>query len=402
MNLGLIGLGKMGANLALNISKNKDLNIYNRTTAKTFQVCDKNRTRLNGFGDIETFMKNTETPRTIITMLPNGVGFNDFLPLMSPGDTLVDCANEHYDISLIKNQECSSWGVDYLGVGMSGGAHGALHGPAVMIGGSEDVWLAHKNFFELFCNNTVYIGSEPDVGHFTKMVHNGIEYAMLQCIADIYSYCNHNNELFREVLLSGCDQGYLIDSAQKVIEIYSLDNIVDECKMNDTGLWCSQYALENKIPLTTIHTSVQYRINSFKKFTNNWERIYNKEVSIENARGAIEFVFAMAFYEGHLLIEDKGITPERAQKAWSKDTIIRCHMATCSKDELLSIMDRNIYNLRNVVKHCIFLGINIPVLSAALQYYEFSHTTVTQMSLIMAQRNYFGNHEICFHNNSTS
>ena len=401
MSLGLIGLGKMGANLALNISKNKDLNVYNRTTKKTYQVCDKNRVRLNGFSDIESFMEYTDTPRTIITMLPNGIGFDNILPFMSPRDVIIDCSNEHYDISVSKYHKCSEWDVDYLGVGMSGGAFGALHGPAVMIGGDEDVWNTNKNFLKSFCNNVVYVGSEPDFGHFTKMVHNGIEYSMLQCIADIYSYCNHDGELTQEIL-RGCDQGYLTESAQEVLGTYSIDSIVDKCKMNSTGLWCSQYALEHGIPLTTIHTSVQYRINSSQKSNYNWIRNTLDKVSIEDARGAIRFVFAMAFFEGLLLIKHKGIDTHKAQKAWSSYTIIQCDMATFSEEKLLSEMDKNIYHLRNVVKSCIFLGINIPVLSAALQYYEFIHTTQTQMSLIMAQRNYFGNHEICFHNNSTS
>lgn len=401
MSFGLIGLGKMGANLALNISKNKDLNIYNRTTKTTFQVCDKNRVRLNGFSDVETFMENTETPRSIITMLPNGVGFENILPFMSTGDVIIDCSNEHYDTSVSKHHTCSKWGVDYLGVGMSGGALGALHGPAVMIGGHEDSWLRNKDFIESFCNNVVYIGSEPDVGHFTKMVHNGIEYSMLQCIADMYSYCNHDGELTQEIL-NGCDQGYIIESAQEVLKTYSIDNIVDECKMNNTGLWCSQYALEHGIPLTTIHTSVQYRINSFHKSEYNWYRNTVNNVCIENARGAIRFVFAMAFFEGLLLIKHKGIDADKARKAWSKYTIIQCDMATFTEEELLSEMNKNIYHLRRVVNSCVILGINIPILSAALQYYEFIHTHQTQMSLIMAQRNYFGNHEMCFHNNSTS
>ena len=401
MSFGLIGLGKMGANLALNISKNRDLHVYNRTTAKTFHLCKGNGSRLNGYSDIETFMENAQTPRNIITMLPNGVDFDNFLPLMSPGDVIIDCANEHYDVSISKNKRCSEWDVDYLGVGMSGGALGALHGPAVMIGGNEEVWKRNKNFFESFCNNTVYIGSEPDMGHFTKMVHNGIEYSMLQCIADIYSYCNHDNDITREIL-HGCDQGYLTETAQEVLKTYSIDNIVDECKMNNTGLWCSQYALEHNIPLTTIHTSVQYRINSCRKSDFHWKKNKLSQPNIHDARGAIRFVFALAFLEGIALVKDKGIDPYKASQAWSKFTIIRCDMSQFTEKELLLEMYRNVHHIRNIVKRCVHLGINIPVLSAALQYYEFTHTTQTQMSLIMAQRNYFGNHEICFHNNSTS
>lgn len=403
VSLGLIGLGKMGANLALNISKNKDLNIYNRTTAKTYQICEKNRVRLNGFSNVESFMESTQTPRTIITMLPNGVDFDNFLPLMSPGDVIIDCANEHYDVSHEKKTRCDQWDVDYLGVGMSGGAMGALHGPAVMVGGSEEVWEAHKPLFDSFCKNVVYMGPEPDVGHFTKMVHNGIEYSMLQCIADIYSYCGHNWKVTSHVLERTREvDGYLVRSALSVFETYQVNNIVDICQMNNTGLWCSQYALEHGIPLTTIHTSVQYRINSSYKSEKAQTKRKIDYISEDAARGAMKFIFAMALLEGTHLIDTHGIDVNTARQAWSRHTIIRCNMLKHSTQELLNILDLNIYHLRHVVRTCVINGINVPLLSAALQHYDFINTKQTQMSLIMAQRNYFGNHEICLHKQSTS
>lgn len=400
MNYGLIGLGKMGANLALNISKKKNINVYNRTTSKTYKVCDQNRERIHGFDCVESFINETETPRKIITMLPNGIEF-DFLRHMDPGDTIIDCANERWDVSQQKEEICNRNGVNYLGVGMSGGYLGALHGPAVMIGGSLEAYRDTRDFFESFCNSSVFIGKDPDLGHFTKMVHNGIEYGMLQAIADVYSYANHERGIMYEIL-EGMGDGYLIGSARKVCADYDVDNIVDRCEMNDTGLWCSQWALDKKIPLTVINTSVACRINSTRTKAPNSYKKLSSVTSIKHARGALRFVFAMAFLEGLRLVKSRGIPIPRAQAAWSEHTIIWSDMCKMSPDELQIVLERNIYDIRYVASECALKGISIPVISAALQDYELNHTRHSQMAFVSAQRNDFGNHPICFHNNETS
>ena len=400
MNYGLVGLGKMGANLALNISNKKHLNIYNRTTAKTYKVCDKNHERLQGFDNLKDFVENTEHPRKIITMLPNGVEF-DFLEYLEPGDTIIDCANERWNISTLKEEQCNKEGVNYLGVGMSGGYLGALHGPAVMIGGSREVYEDTQEFFESFCNSSVFVGEDPDMGHFTKMVHNGIEYGMLQAIADVYSYANHDRGIMHNIL-EGTIDGYLVRSARKVCSEYNIDNIIDRCEMNDTGLWCSQWALENKIPLTVINTAVACRIQSMQNKAPNCYKKLTTVTSVKHARGAIEFVFAMAFLEGMRLVEIKGIPVQLAQEAWSEYTIIHSPMCRMTTEELQSVLEDNIYNIRYLINDCALKGISIPVLSAALQDYELNHTTHSHMAFVCAQRNDFGNHPVCFHNSETS
>lgn len=398
MSIGLNGLGKMGKNLALNISQGRRLHVYNRTPSKMLQLVE-NTDNISGYLTTEEFIKNIERPRSVIAMLPNGVGFDDMIVHMDKGDTILDCANEHYDVSVQKSLYCESHGIEYLGVGMSGGAQGALNGPAVMIGGRSDVFMKHKNFLNSICNNCVWVGPEADCGHFTKMVHNGIEYSMLQCIADIYSATGHNKYYTISVLKKF--GGYLTNSAIEVFNKYDIEKIVDKCEMNGTGLWCSQYAYKHQLPLTTMHTAVQYRINSNNKLFKKKKNNYLGVVPSQLLSGSLEFVFALAFYEGLYLLEHKGINIERAQKAWSKSTIIESEFTEKSFEELELIMSKNLRNVRCLVYNCSMLGLSVPIISASLNYYEFMKKDNTQMSLVSAQRNYFGNHDMCFHNKPT-
>lgn len=394
MSFGLIGLGKMGANLALNISKKHDLSIYNRSYQKTAHVLTREgTTRLKGFETIEDFVDSMEAPRTIITMLPNNVKFDIILDKLDPGDTLIDCANELYGVSHLKNQECREHEVHYLGVGMSGGAQGALEGPAIMIGGSTEIYYKHKEFLESFSKNSVFISDDSGSGHFTKMVHNGIEYSMLQVIADVYSYVNKDKDMF-ELLIRTCPdevKGYLTKSTLKVLGTYDIDNISDKCDMNSTGLWCSQYALDNSIPLPTMTSSVQQRIWSSSKKRGEYKS-YNRRVNIILAKSVLCFVYAMAFHEGLTLVEHQELELERVQQAWSKATIIECPMTKLSKVELGAIMNDNVRNVRKFCIESIASGTSVPVVLNALAYYDFVIQKDSQMSLIMAQRNYFGQH----------
>jgi 6-phosphogluconate dehydrogenase len=272
MSYGIIGLGTMGSNLAVNISKKHKIHLYNRTHAKTVKTIKKgNSDSMIGHDSILNMINHMESPRTIITMLPHGsVNFENIKHtsnLLNSSDTIIDCANEHYIQSFKNSNVCEKNSVNYLGVGMSGGANGALNGPAIMVGGQMHIYEKQKDFLKSFCTNVVYLNSNPDSGHFTKMVHNGIEYSMLQIFADIYGYLNNNKQSMKTFLekieTNHSDlYGYLGICAKKVLEIYELPNISDKAQMNDTGLWCVQYAYENKLNTPTMHSAVMTRISS--------------------------------------------------------------------------------------------------------------------------------------------
>ena len=404
MSYGVIGLGTMGSNLALNISKKQKLHLYNRTASRIEKTIKEGTPgSMKGYETVFQMTQAMEKPRTIITMLPHGEPSMSMIKhtvkLLEPGDTIIDCANEHYTNSVQREKLCGTYQVNYLGTGMSGGANGALYGPAVMIGGRKSVYDAQKSYLHSFCNSVVHIDETPDSGHFTKMVHNGIEYAMLQTIADVYAYFNYNYDFMTTILRRCCNEkcelnGYLTQCAMYVLDNYDIEKISDSAHMNDTGLWCVEYAYANGLSVPTMHSAVQARLASkLPKHNVKYQRT-NTKVDLDAGYQALRLVFAMAVYEGITLIEHKRIASNRAQEAWSTSTIIECPMVDKNKRELECITNESIHKARLLLAECVRNGVPVPSVSAAVQHHDFVNQPVTQMNLLMAQRNYFGQHPI--------
>jgi 6-phosphogluconate dehydrogenase len=403
MSYGLIGLGTMGSNLAINISQKHKLHIYNRTYKKVKDTLNAGKTaNLQGHMQIEEMTKSMKHPRTIITMLPHGEPsfsvLSNTMKLLEPGDTIIDCANEHYLQSMKNKELCDNYKVNYLGTGMSGGANGALNGPAIMSGGNLGTFSQQQVFLNSFCKNVVHVNTSADAGHFTKMVHNGIEYVMLQAIADIYAYYNFDYDFTTAILRRCLNQnsemnGYLTKIAFTVLDNYDIDNISDVAKMNDTGLWCVEYAYKYGINVPLMHSAVQSRIASNLPKQKCAQR-YNLNVDLNYGYDALRLVFAMGVMEGIKLIKHKEIQLSKAQEAWKTGTIIECPMVLLNEDSLQSIIHDSVMKARMMLVECVRNGISVPSVSTALQNYDFTHQQKTQMSLLMAQRNYFGQHEI--------
>ena len=401
MSYGLIGLGTMGSNLALNISKKNKLHVYNRSYDKTKQLMKNDKLKnIVGYETIESMVENMETPRTIITLLPHGVisfdTIDDTIKYLDPNDTIIDSANEHYKAGNMLENLCEYSNVNFLGVGMSGGAEGALNGPGIMVGGKKETFDKNEEFLNSFCKNVVHINEDPSSGHYTKMVHNGIEYAMLQGLSDIFAYVNQDVEIMKE-LMNECIHseidGFLIHNTINVLHEYNLKHVTDIAEMNNTGLWCSQYALENTIPLPLINNGVSARIYSNYK-SNKTTKSKNMLIDINLAVNALKVIFAFSIKEGLGLLDLKQVDYSKGQNAWSKGTIIECNMIRFSKEQLDDIIELNIKGARRVLVQCIFYGISVPVLSNAIDFYDFSHNDKTSINLLMAQRNKFGQHKL--------
>lgn len=401
MSYSIIGTGAMGGNLALNISKKEQVNLFNRSYAKVNDLIVNNpNLNLVGHESIENLVENTQTPRTVITMLPHGKPTTDMIStlskMLSKEDTILDLANDYYKDSERRFYECNSRGIKYLDCGISGGYKGALNGPALMIGGPQKYYDEQQEFFESFCGNYQHMGDKAGNGHFTKMVHNGVEYAMLQGIADIYTYCNKDVSVMRQVIdnLSHYPiYGYLIKGAKTVCEKYDLDKIDDVCKMNNTGLWCTTIALERSIPLSVITNSVLNRIDS--KIYNNTYYDYSRcKVDMISSCNALQFIYCQALLEGYELLASEKISISKAQKAWSDSTIIECKLIEEESKFLQSLMDICYISAKKVLVECIANNCNTPVLASAIQKYNISQDPKKSTNFIMAQRNDFGGHDI--------
>jgi 6-phosphogluconate dehydrogenase len=219
---------------------------------------------------------------------------------------------------------------------------------------------------------------------------------MLQGIADVYAFLSQNDRKMTE-FYEKCKgtplDGFLLKMIPYVMENYSISDIKDNCKMNNTGLWCVEYAYKHNINTPVMHAAVQSRIASNTKVANCNQNIHmHMQTPFELAYEALLFLYAMAVYEGLLLIEHKGIDIKAAQSAWSKATIIQCPLVQFEKSELLNIMEEYSYKTRIFIIENMRNCIPVPVASAAIQHYDIIHQKHTQMSLIMAQRHHFGQH----------
>jgi 6-phosphogluconate dehydrogenase len=397
MSHGLIGLGAMGANLARNIQKNDKLHVYNRSQDKVNALVYE-CPNIKGHKTILEMISHMDTPRTVITMLPHGEPTQDMINIlvryMSPDDIIVDCSNENHKTSRMRGSICREHSVKYLGSGMSGGAMGALNGPALMVGGPRGAYDHNKDFFKSFCKNVTYMGSGYGDGHYTKMVHNGVEYGMLQGMADVYAYCNQDNDAMSKIMehLADTDiDGYITNCGVEVLKKYDIHNIADIAEMNNTGLWCSQLGYEYRIPTPVMNSAVNTRITS--KYIKAVETNETNNTGFDTgvAANALRFVFAASISEGYDLMKPLVIDKKLITNAWSHGTIIDCPLIRGNYEE---VMDETVEQARAFVLQCTYSGIPCPSVQAALTQYDFTHQSKTSLNFLMAQRNFFGQHAI--------
>jgi len=351
-----------------------------------------------GHKSVCEMLSKMESPRTIITALPYGTATDTIVSFLSktmtPGDTIVDCSNEYFETSRHRESMCNGQDIKYLGVGLSGGTRGALNGPCLMIGGQKKVYQDHEDFFHSFAINTTHMSSDPGSGHFTKMVHNGIEYGMLQAMSDVFAYCNQDQKIMKSVLRSvrGTDiDGYLTNYGDDVIDSYHIHTISDVAEMNNTGTWCSKLAIDYGIPTPTIDASVNARVAS--RFRKAIETKQGNNVFLDEslAVDALRFAFAASILEGYDLANTQNIKRKKITKAWSKGTLIECDLI---EKDLYDVMDETAMGARTFVMHCVYTSIPCPAIQAALTHYDFTHQRRTSMNYLMAQRHYFGNHSL--------
>lgn len=279
MEIGLIGLGKMGFNLGLNLMKHEH-------TVKAFDI---NEEAVKNFGDkggqtfasIEALIEAMPTPRTIWLMVPAGeitkATVAQVAPLLSAGDILIDGGNSHYKESVAFAAELKEQGIHFMDIGTSGGTEGALNGACMMIGGDKAAFDRIEPFIQDICveNGYVYAG-EPGSGHFLKMIHNGIEYGMMQAIAEGFevlekSPFDFNYEQVAKVWNNGSViRSWLMELTQNAFsKDAKLDGIRGVMNSSGEGKWTVETALELQapVPVTTLALMMRYRSQEDDTFT---------------------------------------------------------------------------------------------------------------------------------------
>ncbi len=289
--IGVVGLGVMGHNLALNMERN-DFPVagYDVDASKTRQLLEGTAGKeITGVESPEALMDLLEKPRRILMMVPAGppvdIAIEHLKPHMRPGDILMDGGNSFFLDTERRSKALEAEGLQYMGVGISGGAEGALWGPAIMPGGPRTAWDATAAIFRAIAAKADdgascvgYMGPRG-AGHYVKMVHNGIEYGDMQLIAEVYDVLHRGlgmnavelADLFSE-WNSGELRSYLIEITADILRksdpetgIPLVDVILDEAAQKGTGKWASQNALDVGAPIPTINAAVESRILSSLK-----------------------------------------------------------------------------------------------------------------------------------------
>ncbi len=446
-DIGIIGLGVMGQNLALNIAeKGYRVAVFNRTESKTKEFIETcNTIDIIPTFSIKEFLSILKRPRKVLLIVKAGEVvdkyINDLSEDLEKEDIIIDAGNSFYLDSQRRYDFLKDKSIYFVGLGISGGEEGARKGPSLMPGGDKRAWPFLKEIFEKIAAKTQdneicceWIG-EGGAGHFVKMVHNGIEYADMQIIAESYdllkSLLHYSPPQLAEVYKQwnkGALKSYLIEITSKIFLKeykeggYLIEKILDRAKQKGTGQWIAVEALNNNVVLSTITEAVFARVLSdFKDERENAsillkgpERIFSKrdeEYFKEEIRQAVYAAKIVAYTQGFVLLQEISnkfnwsLDLSKIALIWQGGCIIRSvflkKIAIAYKHDIKNLMLDEFFlheilhcqaALRSVVTQAIISGIPLPCISSSLQYFDGYRSKNLPANLIQAQRDYFGAH----------
>ncbi|MGA2503194.1 MAG: NADP-dependent phosphogluconate dehydrogenase [Anaerolineales bacterium] len=448
--IGIVGLGVMGHNLALNMERNGfsvagyDLDA---AKAKAFLEGPGAGKNIVVVDSPAALMSVLEKPRRILVMVPAGAPVDSAIahlkPHLEPGDILMDGGNSFFLDTERRNKELEAEGFNYIGMGISGGEEGALWGPAIMPGGQYPAWEEVAPILQAIAAKAEdaqpcvdYMGPRG-TGHYVKMVHNGIEYSDMQLIAEVYDLLSRGVGLsageLHEIFLDwnkGELRSYLIEITAAIFSKPDsetgrplLDLILDEAQQKGTGKWASQNALDVGAPIPTINAAVESRILSSLKT----QRIAASQViqgprpNFKGDRSRLIDAARQALYASKITSYAQGLGLLRIgsdeytydlklgdiARIWRAGCIIRADLlgditSAYRRDPTLVnlLMDTAFRTAvesrqeawRFVVQEAIGMGIPVLALSASLAYFDSYRSERLPANLIQAQRDYFGAH----------
>lgn len=448
-DFGLIGLGVMGRNFILNVADKgfsafgHDLDIEKVHALKN--ESGDHEGRVSASETIETFVSSLTTPRKIMLLVPAGkivdTVIESLLPLIDEGDIIIDGGNSFYRDTDRREAYLKEKNIHFFGAGVSGGAKGARVGPSIMPGGSEDAYKEVKPIFEAVAAKykgepcVAYLGPKS-AGHYVKMVHNGIEYGMMQLTTEIYDLLKKGGGLSNDELgevyaewNKGRLQSFLIEITSKIfmfedtlMEGHLVDQIIDRAKQKGTGRWTSQNAMDLGIPVPTIDMAVTMReISALLEERLEADKIYDrpkaksldKKAVITKAEDALYFSFIMTYAQGlHQLSEASkeygyNLNLATVARIWRAGCIIRAALLadiaeTFDTDKdipnllvspfFIDKIQSAVVSVRELVSYAAENGIPMPGLFSALSYFETYTSCRLPLNLIQAQRDYFGSH----------
>ncbi|MDR3191333.1 MAG: NADP-dependent phosphogluconate dehydrogenase [Lactobacillaceae bacterium] len=450
-DFGVAGLAVMGRNLALNVeSRGYTVAIYNRSAQRTEDLATTHADKkfVPGY-TIEDFVNSIKTPRRILLMVQAGKGtdavIDELLPFLTKGDILIDGGNTFFEDTIRRSKHLAESGINFIGMGVSGGELGALQGPSMMPGGQKAAYdLVDPLLKEIAAKapedgkpTVTYVG--PDgAGHYVKMVHNGIEYGDMQLISESYDLLKRVIGLDKDAMSAtfakwneGELDSYLIEITADILTREDdmgsgkpiVDVILDRAGNKGTGKWSSQSALEIGAPQSLITESVYARYISAMKDDRvaaskalqgpDFKFEGDVEATIEDIREALYFGKIMSYAQGFDQLRmasdnfDWNLPYGELAQLWRAGAIIRARFLQRITDAYDA--DADLHNLlldgyfkeiaekyqasaRRVVALAVQAGIPAPSLSAAVAYFDSYRSEVLPANLVQAQRDYFGAH----------
>ena len=457
--IGIIGLGPMGQNLALNIAE-KGFGVAAFDPWE--KACGLFRTKLQGehdgklsdmfsvAGDLGSFIGSLTTPRVILLMVKAGDPVDDLIgkisPFLSRGDVVIDGGNSHYEDTIRRQTDLQKMGIHFIGLGVSGGYEGARHGPSMMAGGDAVAYRLMQPVLEKIAASyngqpcCAHVG-EGGAGHFVKMVHNGIEYAIMQIIAEAYMVMRdvyHLDSRWCSRIFSDWNDStlgsYLMEIAAKVLirpdDLKSsgslVEAILDVAEQKGTGRWSVEAALKYGVPATMISEAVFARAMAAQKEQRlvaatrlkgpNSQTAVVDSLSLKSLRDAVLASVIVAYAQGFALIreaneqENWGVRLAEVAKVWRNGCIVRSKLLdpiveafeaepdlanlVCS-DDFSEMLAKCQTEWRSNARLCAEHGIAVPVMSAALSYYDGYRKDRSSANLIQGLRDCFGAHTYC-------
>ncbi len=449
--LGIVGVGVMGQGVSLNFARNGyDVSIYDIDEKKVTVFSEGKAAGIKeivSYNNLSDFVESLNHPRRILLFVQAGQVTDNvieqLLPLIEKNDLIVDFGNSHYKDTERRNDYLSAKGINYLGIGISGGEKGALTGPSIMAGGSRDAWESIRHMLESisaihpeggYCCG--YFG-KGGAGHFVKMVHNGIEYAYMGVISELYLICKDLYNLpidsvagiFETLAEDSRVSSYLVEITGRILrrkdtftDNYLIEMISDVAGNKGTGLWTSEAALNLSVAAPTLTAALYMRYISnivrlgVYRSMQNFDKQESQETEdmlVNKIRSVLEFCQYIFFEQGINIINTASkrygwdIDSEEVLRVWDNGSIIRTAYSGVMKKAqqkkagnqsmlfdigIQKIIEASYNDICEVVCQTVQNRIPILCISSCLDYYNSIITEVLPTVMVQAQRDFFGAH----------
>ena len=445
---GMIGLGTMGRNLVYNMSDHGYTVIgfdKNNSQVETLKK-EAGNDKVFATSNLDEFLKALKTPKVIMMLVPAGKIVDDVInelkPFLSENDLLLDCGNSHFTDTNRRYEQLKESAIHFMGVGISGGELGARHGPSIMPGGSKEVYERVAEMLEAV---SAKVNKEPCVtwlgpgsaGHYVKMVHNGIEYGLMQLISEAYHMLKECADMSNDELHTvfskwneGKLQSYLMEitadiftQKDELTDSRIIDKILDSAKQKGTGAWTSEDAMNLQVPIPVIDIAVSMR--DLSAYINERKAAYqllkgtetkftgDKNELVKWMEQALYFSIITVYAQGMALLQVASkkykydLKLENIATIWRGGCIIRAALledirtSFSKQPDLSNLMLSDVFSkklmqsqegIRKVIQTGVEFGIPIPAMMGALAYFDSYRSGWLPANLIQAQRDDFGAH----------